>query len=540
HYHLGNFLGLSGNKGFASEKGRYFWETDHTPVDDLYTVAEREVPRYVERIKRDGYPHDSLLMSVSGFWVDNSAPDERWCEIIARWNADHEDIKLRSATLSDWFAEIETFDTANLPTYQVAWPDGWAHGLGTMSGRIAQARKLQRNRANVLALVDQSGSKQAQGMIDSARDLELFAVEHTFNAWMTTEIPNAAPINFLQAAKELDFQRAELHYQEAATQALRKLVPSGGDHPSLYVSFDEAGSPLRVVEFAATDRNLDPEKQVLVAEDGQIYRFQRESGATEMPRFTAILPVSKPGLAAFKLADREPAPADTSPMPELKNDAWHVRIDPATGALTKLYDIAKNREWVGDQQPYGFGQLVHETVVHPLGRNAVGNMARVIALGIAGDRLLKQWIDAPITEHISPTIDLSCGYERGGVFDAIQLEGELGTLGRVVIHWRLYHKLPLVELVLDWDKKWNTRPEAAYVAFPFAHQGGALKLESGGGFFQPGSHEAGGQLPGTVSSYYTMQRAANVQAGDGASLLWLPLDAPLVMTQEINYNRWET
>jgi len=63
-------------------------------------------------------------MSISGFWVDNSAPDDRWCEIIARWNAEHEDIKLRTATLSEWFAQVETFDTANLPTYQVAWPDG--------------------------------------------------------------------------------------------------------------------------------------------------------------------------------------------------------------------------------------------------------------------------------------------------------------------------------------------------------------------------------------------------------------------------------
>ncbi len=540
HYHLGNFLGLSGNKSFASEKGRYFWETDQTPVDDLYAVAEREVPRYIERIKREGYPHDSLLMSISGFWVDNSAPDDRWCEIIARWNAEHADIKLRTATLSEWFAEVETFDTANLPTYQVAWPDGWAHGLGTMSSRIAQARKLQRNRANVIGLVEQSGSKQAQGMIDSARELELYAVEHTFNAWMTTAVPNAAPISFLQAAKELDFQRAELHYQEAATQALRKLVPSGGDHPSLYVSFDEAGSPLRIVEFAATDRDLDPEKQVLVAEDGQSYRFQRESGATEMPRFTALLPVVKPGLAAFQLADRQPSEPDTSPISELQNDFWNIRIDPTTGALTKLYDKGKAREWLGDQEPYGFGQLVHENVTHPLGRNAVGNMARVIALGIAGEPLLKHWIDAPISEHSSPTIDLSCGLERGGVFDAVQLEGELGAMGRVIIHWRLYHRLPLIELVLDWDKQWNDKPEAAYVAFPFAHQGGTLKLESGGGFFQPGSHKAGGQLPGTVSSYYTMQRAAHIQAGDGASLLWLPLDAPLVMTQEINYNRWET
>ena len=31
--------------------------------------------------------------------------------------------------------------------------------------------------------------------------------------------------------------------------------------------------------------------------------------------------------------------------------------------------------------------------------------------------------------------------------------------------WRTYHAIPLVELVLDWDKRWSDLPEAAYVAF---------------------------------------------------------------------------
>jgi hypothetical protein len=91
--------------------------------------------------------------------------------------------------------------------------------------------------------------------------------------------------------------------------------------------------------------------------------------------------------------------------------------------------------------------------------------------------------------------------------------------------------------VIDWDKPWSDLPEAAYIAFPFAAKD--LQLETGGGFFTPGAHGAGGQLPGTVSSYYTMQRAARIGA-DGASLLWLPLDAPLIMTQAIDWSRWET
>jgi hypothetical protein len=128
----------------------------------------------------------------------------------------------------------------------------------------------------------------------------------------------------------------------------------------------------------------------------------------------------------------------------------------------------------------------------------------------------------------------------GPVFDAIVLSGTQERIGRVEIAWRLYHALPVVELVLDWDKRWSDLPEAAYVAFPFAAAGGELLLETGGGFFRPGSHDAGGQLAGTCSSYYTVQRAAHIAVPGGAALLWLPVDAPLVMPNKINFNNWET
>jgi hypothetical protein len=82
--------------------------------------------------------------------------------------------------------------------------------------------------------------------------------------------------------------------------------------------------------------------------------------------------------------------------------------------------------------------------------------------------------------------------------------------------------------------------EAAYIAFPFALEDGHLALETGDGFFHPGSHAQGGQLPGTCSSYYTIQRAARLTARRDEVLFWLPLDAPLVMPNTIDYNRWET
>ena len=205
-----------------------------------------------------------------------------------------------------------------------------------------------------------------------------------------------------------------------------------------------------------------------------------------------------------------------------------------------LKDLASDQEWVDSTHQHAFGQLVHETVIHPAGREAVGNMARLMALDVISEQQRAAFADTPVFEHTRLQIDPDVERVSGPVFDAIELNGVADPIGRVKISWRVFHKLPVVELVLDWDKRWSDLPEAAYIAFPFTGQNGSLALESGGGFFQPGSHETGGQLPGTCSHYYTIQRAAHITAENDASLLWLPLDAPLVMPNEINYNRWET
>jgi hypothetical protein len=105
-YLLGNMLGLSGTRGFHEDKTRYFTEVDRDSADDLYMLAQERVPLYIERLRSQGYTNDMLLISSGGFYVDNSPPDDRWTRLIERWNTEHEDIRLRTATISEWFEAL--------------------------------------------------------------------------------------------------------------------------------------------------------------------------------------------------------------------------------------------------------------------------------------------------------------------------------------------------------------------------------------------------------------------------------------------------
>jgi Glycosyl hydrolases family 38 N-terminal domain len=539
HYHLGNVLGLSGHKSFYAEKSRYFWEVDRETVDDLYAVAQHQVPPFVQHLQKHGYPYDSLLISTSGYFVDNSAPDGRWCELAARWNSERTDIQLHVSTLSEWYDQLLTLDKGNWPVYEAAWPDYWAHGLGTMTARIAQARRTQRQRPQIVELVQSTGSTSAQQALDIALEQERFSLEHTFDAWKTTAVPWDAANDFLQGAKELTFHRAQLYYEEAASTALRTLSVPDGQQPLLYLWNSAPGNATRLIYFGADDAVLDATTQVLVTPDGTSCPFQRSSHEKDRPNFVARLPLSQPGLNALRLATRESSARRSIDHENiLRTAAWQLEIDPATGGLLSLFDQRSKHEWVDKESEHSFGQLVHETVTHPLGRQAVSNLAHLVKHGVASDEAQRELGSTDVFAHASPTLNGAAIYTAGPVFDAVSMQGEF-VPGTVEIAWRAYHALPLVELVLDWDKRWSELPEAAYVAFPFDAPDGRLLLETAGGFFQPGLHKPGGQLPGTDSTYYTIQRAAQISTPDRGGLLWLPLDAPLVMPQSIDFSRWD-
>jgi hypothetical protein len=564
HYLMGNMLGLASHQPFGADKTRYFLETDRLNVSDLLARARERLPAFVERMRTDGYPFDAMLVTTGGYYIDNAPPDARGLALIERWNAERDDIHLRTATVSEWFAVLEQTGTV-WPEHQVAWPDHWAHGLGSSTARVAQARRTQRRRAAVLSLVKASGLSSALNDAETALDAERFALEHTFGAWSTTVRPRSGLVDFQQSAKELEFHRAELHLDEAAGAALRALVPADPAATRLYAQMD-AGDQARVVHFDAGDLMLKADTQTLRGEDGRAMRFQDDQ--PELRQFVAVVSAPGAGLHGFEPHGLEPhslephslEPATAArsalgaPLPNNASSArhtgrtgnaitglgWHVEVDPRSGGLSKLVDARSGRDWVDLNAGHPFGGFVHETVVHPLGRQATHNLARFVALDVASPAARAELGDATVFERRTPTFAADPLIVRGPVFDAVKLVADVAEYGALQVQWRVYHGVGIAELVVDWDKHWSERPEAAYIAFGFAAPGARLRLETAGGFFEPGSHAAGGQLAGTCSSYYTVQRAAQITGADGAELLWLPVDAPLVMTNAVNFNRWET
>jgi hypothetical protein len=418
--------------------------------DDLYRRAEREVPLYVERLRTRGYSLDALLVSTGGFFVDNAPPDTRWCQIIERWNREHEDIRLRTATLGEWFAALPA--DREYSTYQVAWPDSWAHGLGSCTARVAQVRRSQRRRADISALIAQRPSSKAGAFFEKALEQERMALEHTFGAWSTTRRPTSWMNNFEQNVKELFFHRSELYLNEAVGAALRMGPKLAASRPILYAGSAERADGTYLLHFTSEELHPDPEQQALRAKDGHHYPFQCENA--ELAQFVARIPLTSATLSSFELVE---APAvqqqpvfqreQSDRFIQAETDAWQVAIDTETGCVSRLYETATGEEWVDERTSYGFGQLVHERVVHRWGWRAVGNQQRFLALGVANEKLKDAYPNVPVFERSVMKVSKSAVMTRGAVFDEVKFSGSASSSsGSMQMAWRLYHDLPL----LNW------------------------------------------------------------------------------------------
>ncbi len=179
HYHFGNELGLA-----PSAVSSYLTKDDcdaHTIFHDHWTVAERRIPRYLERLRAEGVTVDPVPMMISGQRTDNAPPSGAIAETAARWNAEHGDVcTVEMGTLDTFFDRVRETDLAlTLPIHRGDWPDWWSDGLASEPVSTRLFREAQRRWIWLRALRDRHPDLPRPELCDLVTDLGLYA-EHTF------------------------------------------------------------------------------------------------------------------------------------------------------------------------------------------------------------------------------------------------------------------------------------------------------------------------------------------------------------------------
>lgn len=496
-----------------------------------FTAFERELLGYLTNLAAKGYAYDRIAIQHSGFQTDNSPPSILASEMIRQWNERYTWPRLRTATATGFFTEMEATVGATLPVIRGAWPDWWTDGFGASAREVAATRAAQSDLlANTagLTLAALRGSplpRRIDERIEATHLAQLFYTEHTVGYHDSVREPYHPQTMEQRAIKESYAWEAARRSRMLGEEALGLLQEQAGraKEPSFTVFNTLNWSRSGLVKLYI-DHQIIPRYTPfsITAADGRAalaQLVQHHSGGTDWAIWVDDIPAC--GFKRFLIRTGPPAAEATStassePPTVIENAFYRILLNPAKAAISSLFDKELGLELVDPKALYQLGEFIYET----LGNRAQLETRQLDAFTREG--LAKAWFDSR---------------ESGPVWDTIRFKGNTRAAerdGTYQLELRLFHPTKRLDLVYAIEKKSVTEPEGIYIALPFALTDGVPAFDVQGGEVRAGID----QLPGSSNDWNTVQNYARVSNRQCQLVVSSP-EAPLMQFGAINTGRFK-
>jgi alpha-mannosidase len=133
----------SGNKMLAYRAEHYMTGNFFEIHEQDFNEFEEKLLTYLTDLKKKGYKYNLISIQHSGYFTDNSPPSTRASDMIKKWNEKYSWPKLKTATATEFFEEMEAKHGDEFQTIRGAWPDWWTDGFGASAREVATTRRAQ-------------------------------------------------------------------------------------------------------------------------------------------------------------------------------------------------------------------------------------------------------------------------------------------------------------------------------------------------------------------------------------------------------------
>jgi hypothetical protein len=493
----------------------------------VHEGIEKSFPKIVDYLSklqaRGDFPYNQIAFHVSGYVTDNCPPKKELSDRVREWNARWAYPKLRLATMSEYFTSFEKAYAKVIPTYKLGWPDYWTDGVGSTAfetglNRMAHGEIGAAEAWSVAASLLDKGFAFPSGEMRDAYEQTMLYDEHTWGAFNSIDAPEAELVRGQWMIKG--------GYAYAAREIARTVAKRGLDaiirripNPSAY-----AMAVFNPLSWERTDMVRAVLPAVLVEKKGKFKLFERVSGAEIsyqiVDKSTLLFQASVPsmGYAVYTITPdvqpSPPAPAAVVGKTTIENRFYKAVVDMVSGGLSSLVDKQTGVELVDTRSSYALNQFIYENPVG--GRAAVDDMTKRAEF--------KRY--SPVTAAAAPGL-------QGPGASSLVVTSKTVRHPEIKQEIILYDGIKRVDFVNTLKKEETLDPEAAYFAFPFRTEGGKLRFEIADGTMAPETE----QLPGTTRDWHTVQSWVEA-AGAKSSIVWSPIEAPLVQFGDINTGKW--
>ncbi|WP_424952903.1 hypothetical protein [Deinococcus sp.] len=482
--------------------------------------ARLAVPAFARQLEAQGYPHRSVMIQVTHpILFDNAAPRPQLSDFVRDYNAQNPDIRLRIATLSEFFGRLRAEDPATLPALRGDWTDWWNFGSGSTARETGMLLEGQRALSGALQLEGWPAGPLPQRQplhLERAREQLALYAEHTWGADRSVFRPHSRETQLQQNLKLVTAHEGLALARMLRRDGLERLaVRAGGVEPHLLahnpLPFPVRRSlrvPVLNGEISALIASREPHavqrQDVLFGDLGE--EVAPESWHTPLEsRWVQLPPLPALGYLSLPL-DALAAGTGTLNLSDdgFANGRLQVTFDRGRGGLRSLR--LDGQDYLRPH-PLGFGRPVLE-------RPASGGRQAIFGPPNWGssEALHTLWHPGWQAEHHAPPPLASRLTLHGGCAEYTE-EYELPSKDRVTQRYRLYPDEPSLELETTVQKSALAEAHALYLCFPLdltapGQEGGAVcHFETAGATVQHGAE----QLPYSSRHFLTTQRFVRLQ-----------------------------
>ncbi len=522
HWRRGPVPGAADTRYRPPRAGDFF-RTDEASLG----AAHAQCLRRLASLKRDGYPHNVLTISMTSHWrMDNDPPFLPLADFIAAWNKAGLKPELVFTTASKAVLAMEKAIGEKVPQHEGEFTDWWANGMASAPCEVAASRLAKRLLAAAQSPLWGPPDTAVTRKLDLLyKDLCLFD-EHTWGSSMSVALPwsldTQAQFNEKATFAFKPMAHAEwLLSQRARTRLLREgdgfivANPSSapftgwvrliatclrGDFKSLE---QPGGAPLALYFEDGIQPWGRPQRPADLTREDESATFSDAAG-NQVAKFWIE---QLDGGSFIKLRPSESAVQDkpaNAPRPTVTPDAsgW-----PASA------------QWPGMNKPLflpGLGEFVAIKVNAFAPRWTLHDMA---GSGQAHrDQLRKEAVQETRATPAGKATVVETPHTL--VFTQAINHPRLKWATRKLELWK---RQPRARLTLRLYRTSSADPEAVFVEFPLPCEGTLPRLSCGGMPFTPYTD----QIPGSCRDYFAIDGWVHYATPDG-HWLWTTRDAALM------------
>jgi hypothetical protein len=496
-----------------------------------FNVFEDELLTYLTALEAKGYEYDLASIQHSGYLTDNSPPSMLACDMIREWNEKYSWPKLRTASATEFFEEMEASHGNSFEVIRGAWPDWWTDGFGASAREVAVTRVAQGDliaNTSGLTMAALQGSRLPEKIadrIEAVNSALLFYTEHTVGFHASVSDPfgrNTMEQRALKEAYAWEAGRRAKMLGEEAMGLLQSHV-TREEHPSLVI-YNTLNHPRSGPVKVYIDHQILPRYAsfTITGNNGIVAKAQpaeRYSDGTYWLIWVDDIPAF--GFKKYIIKTGSPLPGQTiSEIRGMKNileNRWYrIVIDTLRGAITSVTDKELGLELLDTKAGWKLGEFIYEL---PDNRSQLESFKLD---NYTREPLGKVWLDS---------------VEEGEVWNSVRFKGNTRAAirdGSYRFEIRLFNTTKRIDLAYYIEKKMVTEPEGIYIAFPFFLDKGEITFDVQGGEIRAGID----QVPGSANDWNTVQTYARV-LNKKAQIILSSQEVPLMQFGGINTGRYK-